>query len=194
VNNADIVDARVAGAVLAGGASRRMGRDKALLEVRGVAMARLVADALADAGCEPVVAIGGDERALAALGLRVVADRWPGEGPLGAILTALEDASVPTLVVACDLPWMNASVLESVIAVAAASPDADVVAATTDRLEPLCALWFPRARPALIRAFEAGERAVHRAMTGVHVAACSVDARALRNVNTPTDLAEDTPA
>ena len=72
-----------AGAVLTGGRSSRMGRDKATLPVDGVPMAARVADALRRAGAEPVLAVGGDQAALEALGLTWVADRHPGEGPSG---------------------------------------------------------------------------------------------------------------
>jgi molybdenum cofactor guanylyltransferase len=98
---------RAVGAVLCGGASRRMGRDKALVEVDGVALARRVADALRAGGCPSVLAIGGDAAALAALGLEPVPDRWPGEGPLGGLATALAATSAvggDRLVLApCDL-------------------------------------------------------------------------------------------
>lgn len=83
------------GAVLCGGASRRMGRDKALLPVDGVALARRVADALVGGGCTTVLAVGGDGPALAALGLTPVPDRWPGEGPLGGLATALAAVAGP---------------------------------------------------------------------------------------------------
>jgi molybdopterin-guanine dinucleotide biosynthesis protein A len=83
------------GAVLTGGSSRRMGTDKALLEVDGVAMAVRVARALDAAGATEVMCIGGDAPALAALGLIVVTDRHPGDGPLGAVITALADADTP---------------------------------------------------------------------------------------------------
>src|SRR5258708_2361905 len=79
----------VAGAALAGGAGRRVGTDKALLVVAGRALARTAADALLAAGAARVVAVGGDRAGLEALGLEVVVDEHPGEGPLGAILTAL---------------------------------------------------------------------------------------------------------
>jgi molybdopterin-guanine dinucleotide biosynthesis protein A len=79
----------VAGAVLMGGASRRMGRDKALVEVDGLPMASRVAAALTAAGCRSAVAVGGDAAVHARLGLSSVPDRWPGEGPLGAIVTVL---------------------------------------------------------------------------------------------------------
>ena len=96
---------------LAGGASSRMGRDKALLELGGVPLivrtARLVE---AVVGSATVV---GDTAAIRALGLRTVADDWPGAGPLGGIATALRVSSAPwSLVVACDLPYLTKPWLE----------------------------------------------------------------------------------
>ncbi len=94
------------GAVLTGGASRRMGRTKALVEVDGTPMASRVADALSAAGCEPVVLYGGDPIELAPLDRPVLPDRYPGEGPLGGILGVLEQFAEPAtdvLIVACDL-------------------------------------------------------------------------------------------
>jgi len=111
----------VAGAVLTGGTSRRMGRDKATLEIDGVAMARRVADALIAAGCAPVVAVGGDATRLGAIGIPVVDDDWPGEGPLGGIITALRHSERAAVVVAaCDLPWLDAPTIERLVATAVA--------------------------------------------------------------------------
>ena len=62
------------GVVLCGGESRRMGQDKAVLEIAGRAMALRVADALHAAGASVVVALGGDRARLEALGLVVVDD------------------------------------------------------------------------------------------------------------------------
>ena len=180
----------VAGAVLTGGASRRMGRDKAMVEVGGVAMSRRVVDALELAGCEPVIAVGGDAVALARVGITAVPDRWPGEGPLGGILTALAETSSPVLVLACDLPWIDAGTLAQLIEVAATDAPGvvDVVAAISSRLEPLCAVWFPSSAPHLRAAFDGGERAVHRALGGLRVVTHAVPATAIRNVNRPGDL------
>ena len=165
-----------------------MGRDKATMPVDGVAMARRVADALIAAGCDPVVAIGGDVERLAVLGMLVEPDRWPGEGPLGAIVAALTAATGPVLVAACDLPWLDASTVIALIDAAVAHPDVDVVHASSPRVEPLCAVWFPSARPVLAAAFAAGERAVHRAMAPLAAHACLVDAAAVANINRPEDL------
>jgi molybdopterin-guanine dinucleotide biosynthesis protein A len=178
----------VAGAVLAGGRSSRMGRDKALVAIDGRAMATRVATAIGAGGCRPVVMIGGDVDALGTLGFEVVPDRWPGEGPLGAIVTALMHFGAPTLVAACDLPWLDEQTVASLCAVLADVVLADVVLATTDRDEPLCACWMPSSLPHLSRQFDDGERAVHRALRALRSARVPVSPAALRNVNAPADL------
>ncbi len=172
------------GAVLCGGASRRMGVDKAAFEVDGVPMARGVADVLAAAGCVPVIAVGGDVAALGRLGLDVVDDQFPGEGPLGGIVTALS-VGAPAAVVACDLPNLRPATMTALIA---ALGDHDAAVAFSDRAEPLCAVWAASAEAVLRRRFESGERAVHRVLVGLDIAWVAVVAADLRNVNTPGDL------
>ena len=177
----------VAGAVLTGGASRRMGRNKALVEVDGQPMAVRVTRALDGAGCRPVVVIGGDLAARATLGLSGRADDYPGDGPLGAIITALEHAApCPVLVAACDLPWLDVATVVALIA--AHRDDIDVVAAATDRIEPLLSRWSPSALEHARAAFAAGDRAVHVVLEGLRVHTVEVAPSALRNVNRPDDL------
>jgi molybdopterin-guanine dinucleotide biosynthesis protein A len=173
-----------AGAVLTGGASRRMGTDKALLEVDGRAMAVRVADALRAAGATRVVAVGGDADALAALGLDVVADAHPGEGPLGGILTALSALDEEVVVVlACDLPQPDPAAVRRVLD---ALGDADVAAPPGELLH---AAYHRRAQAHLADAFAAGERAPHRAVHGLHVVAVDdLPARALADADHPEDL------
>lgn len=188
---------RAAGAVLTGGGSRRMGTDKALLEIDGTALARRVGDALVTAGCEPVVAVGGDTAALRALGFEVVADTHPGEGPLGAIITAIE-ALAPTgvdvvVALACDLADANPSAVRAVLAPFAASPtglDA-VVPRGPERRHMHHVAWHVRALPALRAAFAAGERAPRRVLDQLVVHELSVgdlEARWLDDLDTPDDL------
>ncbi len=172
------------GAVLCGGASRRMGVDKATVEIDGVAMARRVADALVGARCSPVVAIGGDSVELSRLGLELVEDEFAGEGPLGGILTALSVGS-PAAVVACDLPGLRSATVEKLIA---ALGKHDAAIAYSGRAEPLCAVWAYRAASGLRAHFQSGERAVHRAIDGLDIVWVTVSAAELRNVNTPDDL------
>lgn len=167
-----------------------MGRDKAFVEVDGVAMARRVADALAGAGCTHVSAVGGDAAGLAALGLTTVADGWPGEGPVGGVLTALEhfhDADA-VVAVACDLPHLTAGTVAALIASLHSTPGALAAIAFTDRVEPLCVAWRPVASSALRAALDAGERRLHVVLAGVASTQVAVDLQDLANVNTPSDL------
>jgi molybdopterin-guanine dinucleotide biosynthesis protein A len=172
------------GAVLCGGASRRMGVDKATLAIDGVAMARRVADALLLAGCSPVLAIGGDSTGLSRLGLDHIDDEFPGEGPLGGILTALSHGS-PAVVLACDLPNITAATITTLVD---AVDGHDAAIAYSDRAEPLCAVWSPSAAALLGARFDAGERALHRAIDGLDIAWVTGGRAELRNVNTPADL------
>jgi molybdopterin-guanine dinucleotide biosynthesis protein A len=178
------------GAVLCGGRSTRMGRDKAFVEIDGVPMARRVADALAAAGCSTVVAIGGDADGLAALGISTVADGWPGEGPVGGVRTALSEFSdaKTIVIVACDTPWLEGPAVASLVHALAAEPVAVVAVAHTDRMEPLCAAWRPSALPELAEAMDAGERRLHAIVAALRSATVQLEPHVLRNVNAPTDV------
>lgn len=180
------------GVVLTGGASRRMGRTKALVEVDGTPMAARVVAALRGAGCTTVVAIGGDPDELAVLDLPVVPDDHPGEGPLGGLVTAMRVFAAhdraDLLVVACDLAFLGPTDLGDLIRVAGEHPAADVVVARTDRREPACALWHRSARPAVDAAYATGERAMHRVLDTLAVVEIELPAAALRNINAPADL------
>lgn len=172
------------GAVLCGGASARMGAHKATIPVEGVPMARRVADALIAAGCAPVLAVGGDATRLATLQLEHLEDEFPGEGPLGGILTVLAVDS-PAVIVSCDVPYIRSGSLARLVEAATGHHAA---IACTERVEPLCAVWAASAVPVLRSRFQAGERAMHRAIEGLDVAWVIVPTGELRNVNTPEDL------
>ncbi len=187
---------RAAGAVLTGGSSSRMGTDKALLELDGAVLARRVADALVAAGCAPVVAIGGDAGRLTAHGLAVIADRHPGEGPLGAIITALEHAEPlevdVVVVLACDLADADPRAVAAVLEPFAADPSLDaVVPRGPQRRHMHHAAWHRRALPTLRAAFAAGERAPRRVLDRLHVLELPIadlDPRWLADLDTPDDV------
>lgn len=181
----------IAGVVLTGGSSRRMGMDKALIQIDGRAMVDRVGDALRAAGCSTVVAIGPSRLAG---GLQPVDDLYPGQGPLGGILTAmatLSSGAELVFVLACDLPSIDGGTIQELARAAREATETggvDVIMARTDRLEPLCAIWNPRCAPALQAAFDSGERAIHSALNELTVIFVEVPPETLRNVNTPDDL------
>lgn len=179
------------GVVLTGGASRRMGRNKALIDVDGVPMASIVADALGAAGCETVVALGGDPDELAVLEMDVLADEYPGQGPLGGVISALGSAPgspSKVVVVACDLPWLRSDDLSLLVEAARDHRSVDVVVARTDQIQPACAIWDVRCLAAIRTIFLNGDRSLQAAIDRL----CSIEVvlpeRALHNVNTPSDL------
>lgn len=162
--------AALAGAVLAGGASRRMGRDKALIELDGRPLVARAVAALREARADPVVVVGGDAEAIRSLGLDHRSDDWPGEGPLGGIITALRAlaSTAPVAVLACDLT--DASPI-AVRAVAGALGGADVAVPVVEGHEEwLHAVWQPHALAPLEAAFGAGIRAPRHAVDGLRVA------------------------
>jgi molybdopterin-guanine dinucleotide biosynthesis protein A len=181
-----------AGAVLTGGRSTRMGRDKALLVVGGrPPLCVVAADALRAAGAASVLAIGGDLDALAALGLDAVPDDHPDEGPLGGLLTALgRPGADPLVVLACDMPDVDGPTVRVLLDALAAAPAADAaVAVAGGRAQPLTAAYRRRCLPRLRAAFEDGERSVRAASAGLTVVEVPglADHR-LADVDEPTDL------
>lgn len=170
-----------------------MGRTKATIEVDGRAMADRVLDALRDVGSSPVVLVGGDADELGVLSAPVVDDEYPGSGPVGGLLSALDHLSTldgvgAAFVLACDLADVTSDALWPIVEAAAGDDRSLVWVAATERLEPMCALWSLAARGIVRERFVAGERALHRLIAELPHTTVTVDGTALRNVNRPTDL------
>jgi molybdopterin-guanine dinucleotide biosynthesis protein A len=181
---------RVAGAVLSGGASSRMGTDKALVVVDGAPMGATAASTLRLAGCDPVVFVGGDPGELEGLGADVVADLAPGEGPLGGVMTALErfvDVADHVVIVSCDMPFLTAADLRPLVA-RARTAGVDVVVGRASRLQPLCAVWSTAAAGRVRAAFERGARSMHGVLDELDTEDVRVSMQAVRNINTQDDL------
>jgi molybdopterin-guanine dinucleotide biosynthesis protein A len=170
-----------------------MGVDKALLVVDGEPMVVRAAAALADAGASEVSVIGGDAGVLASLGLRTVADRWPAEGPLGGLVTALDGARADVVVVlAADLLRPDPAAIRGVVDVLARVDGADLAVPIVDgRAQWLHAAWRRGCRGHLEQEFAAGERAIHRAVAAsglVVVDATDLPAAAVADADTPDQL------
>jgi molybdopterin-guanine dinucleotide biosynthesis protein A len=159
---------QVAGFVLAGGESSRMGRDKGLLELEGEALVVRAANLVACATGTAATIIGG--AAYASLGLRVVADDLPGAGPLGGIATVLRASVAPwNLIVACDLPYLTREWLAFLVDRALAS-NADAVVPMNERgAEPLCAMYKKSGEPAIRGALGRGTRKVTEGLLAIRV-------------------------
>jgi molybdopterin-guanine dinucleotide biosynthesis protein A len=148
--------------ILAGGKSTRLGRDKASEVLAGRTLLQRAVDACAGVASRYVV-VRARGQALPALEasapVESVEDAYPETGPLGGIytgLTALAGAAEagPALVLACDLPLLQPSLLKGLLRLA---PGHDAVAPVRDRLpEPLCAVYSVRCAEAAKRQLDAG--------------------------------------
>ncbi len=164
-------DAEAAGYILAGGGSRRFGRDKALVEVGGFPMLRRMI-ALLQSVAKNVKVVGAREK-YAQFEKKMVSDGWPGEGPLGGIITALQDSALEAersewnLIVSCDMPFLTAEWLAFLCQRAAKSGAQVVVPHSMHGPEPLCACYRTDAAGALRAAFESGVRKVTQGLQHV---------------------------
>lgn len=164
----------ILGAVLAGGAARRFGSDKALALLDGRALVDLVIERLVPQ-CDALVVVGR------------VHHWWPGlddrpkggEGPLAGLNAALHHAVAngfdAVLTAPCDAPDMPGNLLDLL------SPGPSVL---TDH--PVIGLWPATLAPSLDAWLASGERAVRGFVR--HVGARQIAAPPLRNINRPQDL------
>jgi molybdopterin-guanine dinucleotide biosynthesis protein A len=177
-----------AGFVLAGGNSKRMGNDKALLPFGGnVLIAHVAASVLEAAGS--VHLVGAPER-YGHLNLPTIPDLFPGFGPVGGVVTALSaSGSEWNLIVACDMPGVSAEFLASLLDDAKESGAECTVPVTPDgRRHPLCAVYRRSAGEPLMRAIKAETHRLTAAIEALSVHLYPVSATdALVNVNTPTE-------
>ncbi len=190
---------QVSGVIMAGGASRRLGRNKALERIGGKALIERVLDSLVPLTTEVVAVVARPEQAALRLPswVRVVSDRYPGRGSLGGIFTGL-DASAETwsLVVACDMPFLNPELLRHLME-ESTNVDA-VVPCLGGQPEPLHALYSKACLAPMERMLRAGHLKIAPLFQAVRVRYVDegtidrIDPQHLSffNINTQADLEE----
>lgn len=171
----------VAVAVLAGGGSRRMARDKAAVEVEGrPLLERTLAAAGAVASPRTDVTVIGTPSSgtSAALG-RWTPDLRRDQGPLAGLETALAVAEGATavLVVGVDHPWLAPAVLTALVDTLLAAPDRldAVVLGTADGPQPLLGAYRPSARPQISALLDTGERRLRTLLDRLQVEVMTPD-------------------
>lgn len=185
--------------VLAGGASRRMGRDKRLLpwgtdaDGRPRTLLQSVIDTLA-AVTDDVIVVANDQPDIR--GARVVPDAIPGSGSLGGILSGIEAARHERVfVAAADMPFLNLALVRDLLD--RLGGHNAVVPVIGGRPEPLHAVYGPAVATAARRQIAQGQLKIARAFEGLDVVrvpeaelrALDPELRSFRNVNTPEDYA-----
>jgi molybdopterin-guanine dinucleotide biosynthesis protein A len=183
------------GLVLAGGHSRRMASDKALLRYGGEPQLERALGVLRVLGVPAWVSVRPDQTGDPARARHPqVVDRLPDAGPAAGILAALQSAPhTAWLVLACDLPFLDAGVLARLLQGRAPAALATAFRSARDgQPEPLCAIWEPASLEPLALAVAAGRTCPRRFLqdAGRDSAVALLDlprAEALDNVNTPEE-------
>jgi molybdenum cofactor guanylyltransferase len=182
------------GLILAGGKSRRMQRDKALLAYHGQNQVQRSATLL-EPVCKAVFLSLQPDRQPADYGVSLgpIHDRFGDCGPLGGILSA-QDAHphAAWLVLACDLPFLNSVTLLHLVARRDPARMATAYSSFHDNLpEPLCAIYEPSAQPVLKRFLDAGRLCPRKILIEAGLPLLTLpDPRALDNVNTAEEFQE----
>lgn len=191
--------------VLCGGASSRMGRDKAWLPFgsHGTMLECAVRILGGVAPEQNIVVVAGRRQQVPPLAgeVTVVHERGEGEGPLAALVEGL--ARLPAgvdmaFVCGCDAPLLRPALIERLLSLAGTDFEA-VVPTDAERLYPLAAVYAIRGLPGLRAATASGERSLHRALRGGHLVVREVGVEDLRavdpeleslvNCNTPEEYA-----
>ncbi len=194
---ADFINAKIQipplkGLVLVGGKSTRMGSDKAFLDYHGKPQYAITADILRGLNVEPYISCREEQAAQFNDNHKVITDTFLELGPFGAILSAFRhDPNAAWLVVACDLPLLDAETLQFLIenrnphltATSFKSPESK-----EGFPEPLIAIWEPRAYPTLLQFLAQGISCPRKVLINSEIELLTPSVKtALMNVNTPEE-------
>ena len=184
-------------AILAGGRATRFdGRDKSALVVAGrTILDRQIAEL--SPITRDLLIVGGEAPVVSLEGVRHVADRVPGCGPLGGLHAALSEAQARVVViVACDMPFVSAPLIRYLLTLANGPDKPDVVVPRTERgYHPLCAVYTRACLDPVTRRLAAGQLRMDGLFEDVRVRVVTADALAafgdpghlLANLNTPLE-------
>jgi len=172
--------------ILAGGQSRRFGRNKALFIFEGQSIIERVIAAIPSPATIFLVTNSPNE--YTHLKLPTLADHYPGCGPLAGIHAGLQHSPQEwNFFLACDFPYLQSCTIKEILS---APREAQVVLPQPpEGLQPLCALWSKTALPVIANALQNQERRVQTVLEKLNVHIISPSApHALFNLNTPQDL------
>ncbi|MDB5118578.1 MAG: mobA [Mucilaginibacter sp.] len=179
------------GLVLAGGQSQRMGYDKGAVNWHGKEQRYYMADVLKRYCNDVYISCRAEQQQEIDAAYPTLADTFTGLGPFGAILSAFrKKPDSAWLVVACDLPLLDADTLQYLGANRNPSAIATAYESALDGFpEPLITIWEPKSYPILLAFLAQGYSCPRKVLINSDTTILQVaDANALTNVNTPEDL------
>jgi molybdopterin-guanine dinucleotide biosynthesis protein A len=193
----------ITGFILAGGQSRRMGRDKAQIQWGSGTLLSHAVEIMSKVASE-VFILGSLQ--IESPPVTAIPDEFPGRGPLAGIHAALKHSSTQwNLVLAVDLPLVSPGLLAFIAAKTHLMPAIAIVPTVDGRLQPLCAAYNRGFLPEIERAIVNNDLSIHRLLdrhgTGImeknkgiqiiredEIVAQGFQPEMLTNVNTPENL------
>lgn len=174
------------GLVLAGGRSRRLGRDKARVDYHGLPQLRWAYERLAECCAEVRVSVRDLDAAAPFRALGLIADSGRLEGPAAGLASASRaHPDVAWLVLAVDMPLIDLAMLDALVAARDPRGLATVFVHADGTPEPLCAIWEPAVATELAAA---GHASLRRLLEGAaHRAIVPATPARLMSVNSPAD-------
>ncbi|MEE8418561.1 MAG: molybdenum cofactor guanylyltransferase [Dehalococcoidales bacterium] len=182
--------------ILAGGRNKRFGRNKALITIGGQSMIERVMERLTPLTERFLVVTAPDLPDFPAGKAEIIADLYPGSGPLGGIYTGLQASESPlNIVVACDMPFLNEELLNYMLGL---SYEVDVIVPKLENgmVEPLHAIYSRSCLPEMKELLESNQLGVAPFLDNVRVRyvqpeeSRKLDPELLSffNINYPSDL------
>jgi molybdopterin-guanine dinucleotide biosynthesis protein A len=181
--------------ILAGGQSRRMGFNKALLPIQGRPLIQFILERVRPL-TDQVLVSANDPGPFEFLRLPVVADVFEGQGPLAGLHAAmLHSARLQFLLLACDLPNLHEAMLHR-LAASVGDFDAVVPRTSDGAIHPLCAVYRRTCLPVIETNLRRGMNKVADVLLSPHLRVKRLGPEEgefsdldLTNLNTPSDLA-----
>ena len=182
-------------ALIAGGRSTRMGRDKASLFIDGKPLWHHQLATLRATGASELLISGPADGPYVDAGVRIIEDITPNAGPLAALEAILPAiANTHVVVLAIDLPAMRADFLAALVKIALAR-ECSVVPEANGHFEPLAAIYAPSLLPLVIECLRHSDRSMQNLLREASKAQLviahpvPVEERAhFRNLNSPEDI------
>lgn len=181
------------GLVLAGGKSKRMGEDKGQIKYHGIPQREYMAQLINGICDQTFISCAYDQENTIASSYPILRDKLIGLGPFGAIATAFQyDPDAAWLVVACDLPLLNAATLEYLVHKRNRSKIATAYRSPVNAFpEPLVSIWEPRSYPILLQFLSQGYACPRKVLIHSNIELIEVhDPNTLKNVNHPSEREE----
>ncbi len=178
------------GIVLNGGNSSRMGTPKGEINFLGRPLIDRAVVALQESGASEIIVVGGSKPELATKELSYVEDMYPGEGPLGGVITGLLTAHFDhAVVLSNDFMSIDAGTIEKILGF---SQKADLVVPVAEGIpQVLSGLWKVSSVQALLEEYELGTRSLKSAIEKLSVFEIyEFEAAKFANANTPSDIIE----